>query len=134
MYTFLIVLIVLISLALILVVLAQRPKGTGLSDVFGGGASQIMGVKRTGDFLERVTWIAAGLIMVLSVTANVMIVPGANQGINSPNIQEVQRNVPNFLQDQGLDSLSTEGEADTTLAPIEDIQLDNTPDNTTETP
>jgi preprotein translocase subunit SecG len=45
------------SVLLVLVVLAQNSKGGGLSSQFGGsGASNIIGVKKTGDVLERLTW------------------------------------------------------------------------------
>jgi preprotein translocase subunit SecG len=54
MFTFIITLIIIASLLIILVVLAQNSKGGGLSSQFGGsGTSQVMGVKRTGDLLEK---------------------------------------------------------------------------------
>ena len=57
MYTLIIGVIIFLSLLLILVVLAQNPKGGGLSSQFGGaGVSQVMGVKKTGDLLEKLTW------------------------------------------------------------------------------
>ncbi|UOQ77421.1 preprotein translocase subunit SecG [Hymenobacter sp. 5516J-16] len=57
MYYALIALILLVCLLLALVVLAQNPKGGGISSQFGaGGAAQLMGVKRTGDLLEKLTW------------------------------------------------------------------------------
>jgi preprotein translocase subunit SecG len=53
MYTLIIGVIIFLSLLLILVVLAQNPKGGGLSSQFGGaGVSQVMGVKKTVDLLE----------------------------------------------------------------------------------
>ncbi|MCR5889922.1 preprotein translocase subunit SecG [Hymenobacter sp. J193] len=66
MYIALISLIILVCLLLALVVLAQNPKGGGLSSQFGaGGTAQLMGVKRTGDLLERLTWgFAIGLIVL----------------------------------------------------------------------
>ncbi|UYZ63928.1 preprotein translocase subunit SecG [Hymenobacter weizhouensis] len=65
-YYSLIGLILLVCLLLGLVVLAQNPKGGGISSQFGaGGAAQLMGVKRTGDLLERLTWgFAVGLILL----------------------------------------------------------------------
>ena len=52
-----IVLILIIAVLLVLVVLAQNSKGGGLSSHFGGaGASNIIGVKKTSDLLERLTW------------------------------------------------------------------------------
>lgn len=68
MYIALISLIIFVCLLLALVVLAQNPKGGGLSSQFGaGGTAQLMGVKRTGDLLERLTWGFAIALMVLSL-------------------------------------------------------------------
>ena len=63
MYVFLLSLIILVAILLVLVILAQNSKGGGLSSQFGGsGASNMIGVKKTGDLLERITW---GLLVVL---------------------------------------------------------------------
>ena len=68
METFIIVLIVIVSILLGLIVLVQNPKGGGLATGFTG-ANQIGGVKRTTDFLEKATWSLAVLLLVLSITA-----------------------------------------------------------------
>ena len=68
METFIIVLIVIVSILLGLIVLVQNPKGGGLATGFTG-ANQIGGVKRTTDFLEKATWSLAILLLVLSITA-----------------------------------------------------------------
>ncbi|TGE28413.1 preprotein translocase subunit SecG [Hymenobacter metallicola] len=73
MYYALIGLILFICLLLALVVLAQNPKGGGLSSQFGaGGAANLMGVKRTGDLLERLTWGFAIGLMVLTLGTHVL--------------------------------------------------------------
>jgi preprotein translocase subunit SecG len=78
MYTFFIVLTLLAAVVLVLVVLAQNSKGGGLSSQFGGtGASNLIGVKKTGDILERLTWGSAGAIMVFVLATN-FTNPGAN--------------------------------------------------------
>lgn len=65
MYIALISIIIFVCVLLILVVLAQNPKGGGLSSQFGGSTSQLMGVKRTGDLLEKLTWgFAIGLVVL----------------------------------------------------------------------
>ncbi len=66
MYIVIIILTVIASLLMIGVVLIQKSKGGGLSSQFGG-ANQIMGVRRTNDFIEKVTWWLAGIIGVLAV-------------------------------------------------------------------
>ncbi|MCU0383380.1 MAG: preprotein translocase subunit SecG, partial [Cyclobacteriaceae bacterium] len=51
-------LIIFCSFLLVVVVLAQNSKGGGLSSQFGGsGTSNMFGVKKTGDFLEKTTWV-----------------------------------------------------------------------------
>jgi preprotein translocase subunit SecG len=71
MFTFIIGFIIFTAVLLVLVVLAQNSKGGGLTSQFGGsGASNIMGVKKTGDLLERLTWGLVIVIMVLSLSTN----------------------------------------------------------------
>ena len=74
MYIALISLIIFICVLLVLIVLAQNSKGGGLSSQFGGGGtSQLMGVKRTGDLLEKLTWGLAIALMVLSLSSHAML-------------------------------------------------------------
>ena len=73
MYTLIIILTVLVSLLLIVVVLVQKSKGGGLSSSFAG-SNQIMGVRRTSDFIEKATWTLAGIIGVLSILS-VFVMP-----------------------------------------------------------
>ncbi len=59
------------SILLVLVVLAQNSKGGGLTSQFGGsGASNLIGVKKTGDLLERLTWGFAIAVMALSLSTS----------------------------------------------------------------
>ncbi|WP_303311663.1 preprotein translocase subunit SecG [Hymenobacter sp. BT730] len=89
MYIALISLIIFVCLLLALVVLAQNPKGGGLSSQFGaGGTAQLMGVKRTGDLLERLTWGFAIALMVLSLgTQMVSHTSGDSAPVRSVNQQ-----------------------------------------------
>lgn len=92
----LIIVIVIISLLLMLVILAQNSKGGGLSSQFGGsGTSQLMGVKRTGDLLEKITWGLAIALIALSMST-VFFIDRTGNGYVSPNIQraEEQQIVP----------------------------------------
>lgn len=74
MYTVFAILIIITSILLVLVVLVQNPKGGGLSSSFGGGAgNQIMGAKKTTDFLEKTTWTLAVILIVLSLASNFAI-------------------------------------------------------------
>jgi len=78
MQTLLIILIMLASVLLSFLVLIQNPKGGGLASGFSGGTN-LMGVKRTGDILEKGTWGLAIAIMVISLIVNVSS-PSAGTG------------------------------------------------------
>ena len=66
MYIFITILILLASLLMILAVLVQKSKGGGLASVFSS-SNQIMGVRKTTDFLEKFTWTLAAIVMALSI-------------------------------------------------------------------
>lgn len=73
MYTFIISLALFTAFLLVLVILAQNSKGGGLTSQFGGsGASNIMGVKKTGDLLEKLTWGFIIAIIALSLGSNMV--------------------------------------------------------------
>jgi preprotein translocase subunit SecG len=82
MYIALISIIIFICILLVLVVLSQNSKGGGLSSQFGAGSSQLMGVKRTGDLLEKLTWGLAIALIVLSLGAQ--MVPTSGEGNGQP--------------------------------------------------
>jgi len=90
MLTFLIVLVIVAAVLLILVVLAQNPKGGGLSSQFGGsGTSQLMGVKRTGDFLEKTTWALSIVIVAICMTSFIFIPKQqGDQGLTTPGMEK----------------------------------------------
>jgi preprotein translocase subunit SecG len=97
MYTALIILILLVCFLLALVVLAQNPKGGGLSSQFGsGGAANLMGVKRTGDLLEKLTWGFAIGLVVLSLGTHVLTAntAGPTRSVNQQRAQETKLPAP----------------------------------------
>ena len=65
-YTLLVVLIVLISLMMIFIVLIQESKGGGLASNFSS-TNSIMGVRKTTDVVEKLTWGFAIAMVVISV-------------------------------------------------------------------
>ena len=68
MYTALIILIVIASILLTLFVLVQNSKGGGLAAGFSS-SNQIMGVRKTTDFVEKATWALVIAVVVMSVAA-----------------------------------------------------------------
>jgi len=55
-----------VCILLILVVLVQNSKGGGIQSQFGA-ATQIMGVKRGTEFIEKATWGLAMVLIILSI-------------------------------------------------------------------
>ena len=78
MYTLFAILIVITCILLILIIMIQNPKGGGLSSAFGAG-NQIMGARKTSDFLEKTTWTLAIILVSLALLSNFAIPRGSNQ-------------------------------------------------------
>lgn len=93
-----ITLTILAAFLLILVVLAQNPKGGGLSGTFGGSGGQLIGVKKTSDLMEKLTWGLAIAVLVFSLSSSFFLT-GSNQrrSVISPNIQEAEESVQPFM-------------------------------------
>lgn len=108
MISILIILLVLVAIMLMGVILIQSSKGGGLAGTFGGGgadASMVFGVRRTADFLIKLTSILATILLLFSLVTNVLINKGG--GTNESIIQQnsgqqnfPQPNVPNEMQQQ----------------------------------
>src|ERR1700712_1247586 len=86
MYSLLLIIAIIVCVLLVLIVLIQNPKGGGLSSNFSS-SSQLMGVQKTGDFLEKGTWVLAITLMVLSMAINVSVKGGAEKAAN-PQLKE----------------------------------------------
>jgi preprotein translocase subunit SecG len=90
MATLISIVIILASILLVIVVFIQNPKGGGLSSDFGA-ASQLGGVQKTNDFIDKSTWTLAGTIMVLSIVLTIIKTPKT----------VVQKEVPQAKTGQG---------------------------------
>ena len=90
MYTLLLIIAIIVCVCLGLIVLIQNPKGGGLSSNFSS-SSQLMGVQKTGDFLEKGTWILAITLMVLSLAINVAVKGGATKADNKESLEETKK-------------------------------------------
>lgn len=100
MYTLISVLIFITCILLVLIVLVQNSKGGGLASNFQS-SNQIMGVRKTTDFLEKATWALAGALLFLSVLGSAFI-PRTAEDVNQSAIKQQIENavdpsaVPNF--------------------------------------
>lgn len=103
MFNLLIGVILILAFLLILVILGQNSKG-GAGAAFGGSASQIMGVTRTGNVLEKATWILAVAILVLSLVSSAFYTSSQPNQFSSPNIESAKQQVvtPAFENSESL--------------------------------
>jgi len=93
MYTFITLLIVLVSLLLILLVLVQKPKGGGLAQG-SSSINQVMGVKRTSDVVEKGTWILSLSLLTLALLVNLWI----------PRAETTEEGAPTRLEEKVLET------------------------------
>ena len=82
MYLLFIVLIVIVSVLMCGIVLIQNSKGGGLASSFAS-SNQIMGVRKTTDFLEKATWTLAIAIAVLCIFTAYLLPSRAELGHDS---------------------------------------------------
>ena len=68
MYEIFVILAVITAVLLAFIVLIQESKGGGLASNFSS-SNQIMGVRKTTDFIEKATWTLASLLVIFSVAS-----------------------------------------------------------------
>jgi preprotein translocase subunit SecG len=75
MYTFLLVLLVLVSIVLIVAILLQSGTGQGLSASFGGASSSpdaFIGMRQAGNLLTKISWWGGGVFLALAFILQLM--------------------------------------------------------------
>ena len=92
MFTFISVLIVIAAVLLVLIVLVQNSKGGGLAANFSA-SNQVMGVRKTADFLEKATWTLAGSLVFLSIMASATIPRGAIEAERSVLEDQIEQTI-----------------------------------------
>lgn len=92
---FISILLIIASILLVFIVLIQNPKGGGIAANFNF-PQQIMGVKRSTDFVERATWGLALLLLVASISFNLL----SDNGGNNSNESKLKDNLNMPIQQQ----------------------------------
>jgi len=82
MYIALTILIILACVLLVLAVLIQNPKGGGLAVGFSS-SNQVMGVRKTTDFLEKFTWGLLISLIVFCLVGTIILPSGSQRGSQS---------------------------------------------------
>ena len=104
MYLLCVILIVLVSVLMCGIVLIQNSKGGGLASGFAS-SNQIMGVRKTTDFLEKATWTLAALIVVISIAAAYSLPKVAEVSDTNPATLENTVNLP--VEDNAASATAT---------------------------
>ena len=121
MYTFFVVLIVLVSILMVGIVLIQESKGGGLASNFSS-SNAIMGVRKTTDFIEKATWgLAAAMVIFSIVCAYTAPQASTDQSVLEQTATETQTTNPTNTQgfQAGQQTAPAQGVAKTPAAPAQ---------------
>ena len=113
MYVLLVVLMLIAALLMCFIVLIQNSKGGGLASSFSS-SNQIMGVRKTTDFLEKTTWTLAAVMVVISI-ASAYVLPSGN-GSGDVILEQAQKEESTnpYNLPMGTNAPQTEAPAETT--------------------
>lgn len=101
------VLLIIASILLMLIVLVQNSKGGGLASNFSS-SNQIMGVRKTADFLEKATWSLAIAVLVLSIAGSLTIPRAGDEEQGSA----IEEHVQNASEVPIVPTVPTDGTGD----------------------
>ena len=100
MYTLLLVFIIIAAILMVGIVLIQESKGGGLASNFAS-YNQIGGVRKTTDFIEKMTWGLAAAMVVISVLCAYVAPKRGEQG---PAVMKIQKTEANPNNAQGVEA------------------------------
>ena len=93
MFTLITWLAIIACILLIAIVLIQNPKGGGLAANFSA-ANQILGVNKTTEGVEKITWILAVSLLVLSMAGPFFITRSSDSGKESLMKNKIEEATP----------------------------------------
>lgn len=103
---------------LIVVILVQNPKGGGLSSEFGGSSSQMFGVQKTDDILEKLTWGFFTFIVVGALVTGIFLRGEINTGGNDA--LDVERSMAPAASGAAMPTMPSAAPAEGLAAPATD--------------
>ncbi|MEO1219255.1 MAG: preprotein translocase subunit SecG [Bacteroidota bacterium] len=112
MFTLLISLAVLTALLLIPIVFLQSSKKEGLTHALGsGGVSQLIGIHKTGDLLEHITWgLLIGLFAFVLTSTLFLTNRPSVRFATSPNLEHMQQMLPQPEQEETTAANEVDGQ------------------------
>lgn len=115
MYLLLVILMVIASMLMCFIVLIQNSKGGGLSSGFSS-SNQIMGVRKTTDFLEKATWTLAAVLVVFSI-ASAYTVPSTSHKSGEVIMEQAQQEEKTNPYNMPVGTAAPQTEAPAATAP-----------------
>jgi preprotein translocase subunit SecG len=102
------ILAMLVSVVLIFAVIIQNSKGGGLSSSFGGASSaaQVLGSRRSNEFIEKFTWYLFAGLVALAFFSNVVGTNMANSD-GTQLLMEESLNASDAYIEGGIDQVPT---------------------------
>jgi preprotein translocase subunit SecG len=121
MSTLITVLIIITSILLILVVLVQNSKGGGLASQFSA-SNQVMGVKKTTEVIEKITWGLAIGLLLFCMALSFVIKAGSTGAAKDTELRDKIERAANAKPLQGVPD-----EAQRNATPVEDMPAGELP-------
>jgi preprotein translocase subunit SecG len=115
MYILLLIFIIIAAILMVGIVLIQESKGGGLASNFAS-YNQIGGVRKTTDFIEKMTWSLAAAMVVISIASAYVAPKGGQRGAI---VNEIQVPTVNPNNTQGIEASPIQAPA-TEAAPAEE--------------
>lgn len=115
MFLLLVILMVIASVLMCFIVLIQNSKGGGLSSGFSS-SNQIMGVRKTTDFLEKATWTLAAVLVVFSISS-AYTVPSSSHKSGEVIMEQAQQEEKTNPYNMPVGTAAPQSEAPAATAP-----------------
>ncbi len=117
MYLLLIILMVIASVLMCFIVLIQNSKGGGLASGFSS-SNQIMGVRKTTDFLEKTTWGLAAFMVIMSI-ASAYVLPSVSNKEGDVIMEQAQQEEKTNPYNMPIGTAAPQTDAPVESAPAE---------------
>jgi preprotein translocase subunit SecG len=117
MYLFILIVMLAASVLMCFIVLIQNSKGGGLASGFAS-SNQIMGVRKTTDFLEKATWTLAG-VMVLGSIISAYTVPTSSSRAGDVIMEQAQQEQNTNPYNLPVGTSAPQTELPTTTIPVQ---------------
>lgn len=115
MYLLLVILMLIASVLMCFIVLIQNSKGGGLASGFSS-SNQIMGVRKTTDFLEKATWGLAVFMVIASITS-AYVVPTSSHKSGDVIMEQAQQEEKTNPYNMPVGTAAPQAETPATTAP-----------------